>query len=463
MRYLALDLGTSFLKGAVLDLERAEIDHVSRTPFPASLPGLPPRHVEVDPKEIVASTERLLEQLSAQAPDAAGVVVTSQMHGIVLMDKEGNALSNAVTWQDQRILDLIEGAPETYFDRLSAKLSPEVIAATGNGFKPSLPLCTLVWWASKGKRLEGTVPASLPDYVLATIGGMPPVVEPTMAASMGMLDLNTNHWHHDLIQALELDQLVWPRTVDNSAPSYELMIGGRRLPCYAPVGDHQCALVGALLQPDELSVNISTGSQLGVIVPHFVPGAYETRPYFDAGFLQAITRIPAGRGLNALVGLLTELAQAEGYSVRDPWATIAAAVEATPQTDLHIDITFFATSVGERGAMQNLSEENLRVGHLFRGAFQAMARYYQICSQELAPPQPWTRLVFSGGLAQNFAALRDEVASALKLPYRICPTSEDTLLGLLALARVAAGAAPNVAASVKQLSSEILPTVSPAK
>jgi sugar (pentulose or hexulose) kinase len=105
VKYLALDFGTSFLKGAVLDIDQAEITHASRTSFPPPLPGLPPRHVEVDPAAIVQAAQELLAQLAEAAPDAVGVVVCSQMHGLVLMDAEGKAISNAVTWQDQRILD----------------------------------------------------------------------------------------------------------------------------------------------------------------------------------------------------------------------------------------------------------------------------------------------------------------------------------------------------------------------
>jgi sugar (pentulose or hexulose) kinase len=268
---------------------------------------------------------------------------------------------------------------------------------------------------------------------------------------MGMLDLASNDWHAGLLRNLGLEELTWPRVVDFRTPSYELPVGSRRLPCYAPVGDHQCALVGALLQPGELSINISTGSQLGVITPAFLPGPYEMRPYFDAGFLQAITRIPGGRALNALVGLLTELAQSEGYMVRDPWTLIVQAVEATPKTDLQMDVSFFDSPVGDRGEMLNLSEENLQVGHLFRAAFQSMARNYRVCADRLSPPEPWKRLVFSGGLAQRFSALRGEITKEFGLPYRICPTSEDTMLGLLALARVAAGQAPTLGASVTQL------------
>jgi sugar (pentulose or hexulose) kinase len=455
VKFLALDLGTSFLKGAVLELEQAAISHVLRRPFPAPVAGLSPLHVEVDPDVIVEAAQALLAELDEAAPDAAGVVVCSQMHGMVLADTQGKAISNAVTWQDQRILEPVDAGEGSYYDQLLELLTPAEIAATGNGLKPSLPLCTLYWWAHQGKLSPGVIPASLPDYVLATLAGTPPVAEPTMAASLGMLDLTTGGWHAGILHKLGLDGLAWPQVVDLAVPSYELPVGRRRLPCYAPVGDHQCAVVGALLQPGELSLNISTGSQLGVMVPTFVPGPYETRPYFDAGYLQAITRIPAGRALNALVGLLTELAEAEGYTVRDPWATIAAAVEATPDTDMKVDVSFFASPVGEHGELVNLSEENLQIGHLFRAAFQSMARNYRVCAERLSPPVTWSQLVFSGGLAQRFGTLRDEICAQFALSYRLCPTSEDTLLGLLALARVAAGHAPTVAASVSQLADEV--------
>jgi sugar (pentulose or hexulose) kinase len=455
MQYLALDLGTSFLKGAVLDLDAPAVRHGVRVPFPAAVSGLPPRHVQVEPQAILAALNDLLAQLHRHAPDAAGVMVTSQMHGLILLDEQGRPHSNAVTWQDQCILDARPGASDsrggTLYDELLARVTPAQIAATGNGIKPSLPLCTLAWRAAQGLDDSGLIPASLADAALSMLSGNPPVSEPTMGASMGMLDLATRAWHTEMVAAAGATGLVWPRVVDIREPVYDLPVGGRRLPCYAPVGDHQCAVVGAFLQPGELSLNISTGSQVGSLTPSFVPGPYETRPYFDGNYLQAVVRIPAGRALSALVELLTELARAEGITLRDPWATIAAAVAATPTTTVDANISYFAGAVGDEGHFSHLTEVNMTVGHLFRAAFQNMARNYAACAGMLTPPQPWARLVFSGGLAQRFGPLRDEIVAQFGLPYRMCPTSEDTLLGLLALARVAAGRAVDVAASVDDL------------
>lgn len=451
MKYLALDLGTSFVKGAVLDLDELAITQVIRHPFPAPLRDLPPLFCEVDPQAVVMAARTLLDELNAYAPDAVGVVVCSQMHGLVLMGRDGQPRSNAVTWQDQRVLHPNPRGEGSYFDLVRARLPLAQQQALGNGLKPSLPLCTLLWWSVRSELPAGIIPASLPDYVLATLSGQMPVVEPTMAASMGAYDLPTGRWHAVALANLGLGGLAWPQIVNATTPVYEVPVGNRRLPCCPPVGDHQAAVLGALLQPGELSLNISTGSQVSVLTPRFRTGEFELRPYFDGGFLQTITRIPAGRALNALLDLLLELPRAEGFAVRNPWATIAAAVDETPETDLQADLAFFDSPVGDRGAITNIREETLHVGHLFRAAFQSMARNYRVCADRLDPSHAWARLVYSGGLAQRFPALRAEIGRAFGVPDRLCPTTEDTLLGLLALALCASGRAATVSEATDQL------------
>jgi sugar (pentulose or hexulose) kinase len=53
MPFIAIDLGTSFINGAVLNLETRELHHVQRTPFPPQLENTAPWACEVDPNEIL--------------------------------------------------------------------------------------------------------------------------------------------------------------------------------------------------------------------------------------------------------------------------------------------------------------------------------------------------------------------------------------------------------------------------
>jgi len=122
------------------------------------------------------------------------------------------------------------------------------------------------------------------------------------------------------------------------------------LPVYAPSGDHQSALAGAFLAEGELSVNISTGSQTSLLAQKFEPGDHQTRPFFDGRFLNTVTHIPAGRALNVLLGFTSELALAQGLALGDPWPVIQQAVAAVSESDLAVDLAFFPSPVGERGA-----------------------------------------------------------------------------------------------------------------
>jgi hypothetical protein len=62
------------------------------------------------------------------------------------------------------------------------------------------------------------------------------------------------------------------------------------------------------------------------------------------------------------------------------------------------------------------------------------------------------RLVFSGGLAQKLGVLREIICARFGgAAYRLCPTSEDSLLGLLALALVCSGRAGTMAEAIRFL------------
>jgi len=191
-------------------------------------------------------------------------------------------------------------------------------------------------------------------------------------------------------------------------------------------------LAGALLRDGELSINIGTGSQIGMLSTAPAPAPIQTRPYFGGKLLRTITHIPAGRALSALIGVFTELVPAPEAEV---WDRICKAVEGVPETDIKASITFFRGPCGSTGFLENLHEGNLSAGHIFRAIFDSMARNYESCARRLDPKREASALVFSGGVARNIGAVRESSAAALKLPYRLSPHAEDTLYGLMVLAK----------------------------
>lgn len=449
MKLIGIDLGTSFLKGAVLDLDALAIRCIERQPFPEPIRGLAPAFREFAPAEIVAATRCLLDRLLRHAPDAAGVVMCGQLHGLVFTTERGEAVSNAINWQDQRALQPFPGGHGSYFDEVNRRITRQERQELGNEPRPGLPLCYLFWLAQNNRLpAEPAVAASLPNFVIANLCGCLPKSDVTNAFAHGALNVQTLSWHQPVIRKLGLDGVRWPEIVPQGSVAADYPVGTRRLPVFMPVGDYHCSQVGAFLDEGELSVNISTGSAVIQLARGCEFGDFQTRPWFDGRFLKTVTHIPGGRALNALVRLLMELAQAQGVKLQDPWDYILAEAAKVESTDLRVDPAFYFSALGDHGAITNAREENLTVGNLFHAAFAGMADNYARCAARVAPGQDWTRLVFSGGVALKTGLLRRLICQRLGQAHRLAASEEDTLLGLLVLSLAFTKRFPSVAEAI---------------
>lgn len=450
--FIGIDLGSTFIKGGLLDLEHMRVTAVRRAPFPPPVAGLPPNRWEVDPRQVVDAVRGLLDALAAAGGSVGGVVMCSQMHGLVLTTATGEPRSNVTTWQDRRPLEDHPAGHGSYFDTLARRIGPQQLQQMGNELRPDQPVARLFWMAEQGLLPDRTLYlASLPDFVAANLCGTAPCTDLTNAAAHGALNLASGDWHWGMLAGLGLDGLQWPAIRPHGAVVGSFHLGGRAVPCYVAVGDSQAALLGALLDEDELSLNVATGAQVSLLRPHLVHGDFNTRPYFDGRWLATIPNVPAGRSLTALVRLLTALATEQGVTLADPWPAIARSAAAVEPTRLRVDLAFFDSDCGNQGAITGIREEELTIGHLFRASFQNMVDNFYASALRLSPERGWRRLVFSGGLVQRIPLLRTLICDRFGVEARLSPTEEDTMLGLLALALVCAGRVPSVAAATATL------------
>lgn len=433
MKCLGIDVGSTSVKGAVLDLSQGVLSTPVSAPFPAARTGLPTSWVEVDPQAVCDAVVGVLGDLVATAPEAERLYCSGQMGGLILVDEAAGPLSNFLSWRDQRTLEpAADGRP--FLDVLRARLeSDDLFVSLGRELPPGSMLALLAWLREHehDRLLRGAVPTPIADFVLGRLIGRALPMHVTHA--IGLLDLARGDWHHAAFERLGLAELRWPQLAQDESPVGRLSIGGRSLEVFGSYGDQQCALRGAGLQLDDLSLNISTGSQVSRRTAEFRPGPYQSRRYFGGGFLNTVTHLPAGRSLNVLVDLLTELARAEGVVLRDPWQTIHRQSLAIDQTDLDVDLAFFRGPLGSRGRIDGITTDNLTVGHLFHAAFRAMADNYVRMAATFGPAD-WNAVVLSGGLTQSAPLLRRFLEQRFSAPIRES-SGEETLLGLLDIAR----------------------------
>ncbi len=410
MSFIGIDIGASFIKGAVLKTESSSVEHVIRVPFPEFLPDLPSSYRVVNPIMIIEKVKDVLRELLPLA-DCEGIVMCGQMGGLIFTNNSGEPLSNYISWQDQRATTL------------EKKITKIESLHLGNEFKSSLPL--LSWLFERKMIPDKSMPVSLSDFVIANLCGCIPIIEATNAEAFGIYNLVSHNWDYDVCLKLGLRGLKLP-----SLCQFGDIVGMfNGIPCYASIGDQQCALLGSLLKEGEVSLNIATGCQVSMI-SKLEFGDYQTRPFFGK-YIKTITHIPAGRSLNALVKLLTELSD-DKYL----WGYIDQVI--VSKTDLKVDLSFFDSAYGQFGGISNMREDNMTVGHLFRASLENIVDNCHQSALRISGKQQWTNLVFSGGLLHKISSLKKIAQQKFDIDYRIA-TNEDALNGLLIMAQKIGG------------------------
>lgn len=439
MTALGIDIGSTSIKGAVLHPAQgtgAVVGPVEKAPFPQPAGNLPAGWFEIDPQAVLHATRGVLEALVRQAPDADRLYLCGQMGGAVLCDSTGQPLTRYLSWRDQRTTTTVPGG--TSLLNQTAHALADLLPALGNELKPGSTSLLLHWLARTQTLPASSHPATIGDAVAAMLCGTAPRLHPTMA--IGLLNLEQGGWHHEMLRRLNLHTLRWPAPADLTTPIGHTQVAGRALAVHAVVGDQQCALFGAGLQPGELSLNASTGAQVSRLVERCRTVAHQTRHYLNDLLLETITHIPAGRSLHALADLLTELSRAQGLPTGNPWQTITRLASEAPADagGLQANIAFFPSAVGDTGSLTNLRIENLTAGNLLVAATRNLADNLARCADRLSPAQPWNHIRLSGGLSRDLPLLKGLLQARFPSATLVESTQEEeTLAGL---GRIAAGA-----------------------
>src|SRR5690349_6383270 len=96
-RLVGVDVGTSSVKGLALDADGTVLARASRS-YPVATPR--PGWAEQDPELWWEAAQAVLGELDA--PNADGIGLSGQMHGLVALDAAGRPLRPAILWNDAR-------------------------------------------------------------------------------------------------------------------------------------------------------------------------------------------------------------------------------------------------------------------------------------------------------------------------------------------------------------------------
>jgi glycerol kinase len=256
---LALDEGTTSARAIVFDHDGA-MKAVAQREFAQMFPRA--GWVEHDPQEIWNSQASValaaLDQARLQPRDLAAVGITNQRETALLWDRDtGQAISNAIVWQDRRTASLCDNLTADGCEPLIQQRTGLVLDAYFSASKVAWMLDNVPGArarAEAGKLAFGTVDSWL---VWKLTGGRKHITDVSNAARTLLFNIHTGAWDDDLLELFHIPASLLPEVRPSSEVYGEITFprGLAQMPLGGIAGDQQAALFGQLCVTPGLAKN----------------------------------------------------------------------------------------------------------------------------------------------------------------------------------------------------------------
>lgn len=269
MEYLiGVDLGTSATKTVLFDLTGAVVASASQE-YPLYQPHNGWAEQEPDDwwRACAATIRQVLEQSGAAPEQVRGLGISGQMHGLVLLDKDGKVLRRSIIWCDQRTAAECEEITK----RVGAK---RLIEITANPALTGFTASKILWVRSHEPEVyEKAAHILLPkDYVRYRLTGEF-ATEVSDASGMQLLDVPNRRWSDEVLQKLEIDPALLPKVYESPEVTGGVTAGAAALTglkagtvVVGGAGDNAAAAVGTGVVEDGRA--FTTIGTSGVVYAH---------------------------------------------------------------------------------------------------------------------------------------------------------------------------------------------------
>ena len=447
MLAIGVDIGTTTLCGVITNSVTGEIEKAVTLDNHSAVEGRYSWERLQDPDRILSRVKHIIAALSEGRTQIGAIGITGQMHGIVYVNAEGEAVSPLFTWQDGRG-DLPKSNGKSYAGYLSEKTGHSLATGYGavthfyneeNGLVPetAVRICTI--HAYTAMRLSGQ---------------REPVLHMSDGAGLGLFDKEKNIFDLKAVRQAGISPSLLPSVTKDTVPIGTTPEG---VPVCPAIGDNQASFIGSVKEPETgVLVNVGTGSQISRYINAFalLPGM-DTRPLDRGGYLLVGAPLCGGSAYALLEGfyrsVLALASEKPGllsgkllYNAMDKAVLALLDKESThgleARSELKVSPLFSGTREEPqlRGAitqiaMDNFTPEQLALGFLKGMAAQLYGYYEDMVKHTGAAPQ---YLVGSGNGIRKNLPLKRVLEKTFGLPLKIPRYKEEASYGasLLALA-----------------------------
>lgn len=419
MYTLAIDLGSSYMKYAVIAQKDQSIVTSKTMSEYRRVPSAEPAHFALD---LTALSQQILEIIHGVAKEytLTKLFFSTQMHGYVY--ETANKTPVYVSWQDSRCTLPLFPENKSALDILKNRISPEQMQHCGVYFKPSMGFCNLyaALYGEKSEALGGTL-YTLGSYLIHMLTGRN-MTHPTNAAPLGFFHLTALEFDRILLAQADLAHINLPEIAENDFTICGYYTcNGQNIAVFPDYGDQQVSLLGAGAEEDDIVFNLATAGQLCFVTKDLVSGPYEIRPYFHNLYLYTISNLPSGRNLQVLISFFQSLCTTltgQHVAMDEIWSKIQT-LSLSPST-LTVNTHFYPTTEGntDGGAITHITPENLTLEHLMHGTYEDMIATYLAHFAVITAHHTPKGLILSGGVSQKNTYLAQNIAARVGLPRK---------------------------------------------
>lgn len=269
MDYLiGIDLGTSGTKTVLFDREGTVIaNSMIEYPMYQEKNGW----AEQDPQDwwqaVVGTITDVIERTGIDSSEIKGIGISGQMHGLVMLDKDGNVLRKSIIWCDQRTAAECE--------EMTQKIGAErLIQITANPALTGFTASKILWVRNHEPEIyEKCAHILLPkDFVRYKLTG-DFATEVSDASGMQLLDVPARRWSDEVLEKLNIDKSLLPKVYESpeitgviSEDAAKLTLLKPGTPVVGGAGDNAAAAVGTGVVTDGKA--FTTIGTSGVVFAH---------------------------------------------------------------------------------------------------------------------------------------------------------------------------------------------------
>lgn len=198
---IGVDCGTSGTKTVLFD-ESGNVIASKTIEYPMYQPKN--GYAEQDPADwsnaMINTIRAVMTQSGVSKDDVKGVGISGQMHGLVMLDKDGNVLRKSIIWCDQRTANEVE--------EMNQKLGEKkLIEITANPALTGWTAAKILWVKNNEPEIyEKCAHILLPkDYLRFILTGEF-ATEVSDASGMQLLDVPNRCWSDEVLSALDIDK-----------------------------------------------------------------------------------------------------------------------------------------------------------------------------------------------------------------------------------------------------------------